>query len=97
MLLYPTDTVWGLGCDATSKKGVSRIFEIKQRHESKSLIILVDSYEMLSSYISKIPESVIDYLKNPSNPTTVLIKVVDMGTELRAEFYKDYPVTYGKR
>ena len=72
VLLYPTDTVWGLGCDATSKKAISRIFKIKQRNESKSLIILVDSYEMLSSYISKIPESVIDYLKKPSNPTTII-------------------------
>lgn len=72
VLLYPTDTVWGLGCDATSEKAVSRIFEIKQRHESKSLIILVDSYEMLSRYISTIPESVIGYLNTPSNPTTII-------------------------
>lgn len=72
VLLYPTDTVWGLGCDATSKKAVSRIFEIKQRHESKSLIILVDSFEMLSSYISNIPESVMGYLTTPSNPTTII-------------------------
>ncbi|MFZ2429834.1 MAG: Sua5/YciO/YrdC/YwlC family protein, partial [Lutibacter sp.] len=42
-LLYPTDTVWGIGCDATSEEAVAKVFEIKQRSESKSLVILVDS------------------------------------------------------
>ena len=51
VLLYPTDTVWGLGCDATSEIAVNKIFKIKQRSESKSLIILVDSIKMLKNYI----------------------------------------------
>ncbi len=72
VLLYPTDTVWGIGCDATSETAVSKIFEIKQRQESKSLIILVDGLEMLSSYISNIPKSVLNYLTSASNPTTII-------------------------
>jgi L-threonylcarbamoyladenylate synthase len=72
ILVYPTDTVWGLGCDATSEKAVSRIFEIKQRKESKSLIILVDSIDMLRRYLSNIPENVLSYIGSLSNPTTVI-------------------------
>jgi len=55
VILYPTDTVWGLGCDATSQKAVEKIFSIKERSESKSLIILVDSEAMLERYVKEIP------------------------------------------
>ena len=51
VILYPTDTVWGLGCDATNSQAVRRIFEIKQRAENKSLIILVNSPAMLERYV----------------------------------------------
>ncbi len=74
ILLYPTDTVWGLGCDASDENAVARIFRIKQRAESKSLIILVDSIEMLEKYVEKIPEKVKSILKNPQRPTTVIYK-----------------------
>ena len=50
-ILYPTDTVWGIGCDATNSTAVAKIFKIKQRSESKSLIILVSSQQMLQYYI----------------------------------------------
>ncbi|MRR23026.1 translation factor Sua5, partial [bacterium] len=56
VILYPTDTVWGLGCDATNAKAVKRIYEIKQRAENKSLIILVNSVAMLERYVSNLPE-----------------------------------------
>jgi L-threonylcarbamoyladenylate synthase len=72
ILLYPTDTVWGIGCDATSKDTVERIFKIKQRSESKSLIILVDSIEMLQKYIPKIPDKVLNFMTTISKPTTII-------------------------
>ena len=74
VILYPTDTVWGIGCDATNKTTVRKIFDIKQRNESKSLVILVDSFEMLQQYVGKIPEVVVAFLKNTTKPTTVIFK-----------------------
>ena len=72
ILLYPTDTVWGIGCDATSQEAVSKIFEIKQRSESKSLVILVDSIEMLKKHIPKVSKAVLEILANPKTPTTII-------------------------
>ena len=72
ILLYPTDTVWGLGCDATCDEAVAKIFELKNRVESKSLVILVSSLEMLNSYIETIPEKAIQIIKTSENPTTVI-------------------------
>jgi len=72
VILYPTDTVWGIGCDATDEKVVEKIFNIKQRSESKSLIILVDSLKMLSQFLDGIPESTLEILKGFNKPTTVI-------------------------
>lgn len=72
LLLYPTDTVWGIGCDATSAEAVAKVFGIKQRSESKSLVILVDSFEMLQKYIPKVPKAVIELLSKTTNPTTII-------------------------
>lgn len=73
-ILYPTDTVWGLGCDATNVTAVAKIYQIKKRAESKSLIILVDSFEMLQEYVDNIPEKVIEILNNAEKPTTIIYK-----------------------
>lgn len=73
-ILYPTDTVWGIGCDATDEKAVEKIYQIKQRSESKSLIILVDGWEMLQKYIEVIPVKASCVLKGSSKPTTVIYK-----------------------
>lgn len=72
LLLYPTDTVWGIGCDATSEEAVAKVFGIKQRSESKSLVILVDSFEMLQKYIPKVPKAVLELLSKTTNPTTII-------------------------
>ncbi|WP_456462732.1 L-threonylcarbamoyladenylate synthase [Lutibacter sp.] len=71
-LLYPTDTVWGIGCDATSEVAVAKIFNIKKRSESKSLIILVDGLEMLQQYIPRISKPVFNYIQKISKPTTII-------------------------
>ena len=74
LILYPTDTVWGIGCDATNEVAVAKIYSIKKREESKSLVILVSNIEMLKQYVSEIPKSLIDILKKAAKPTTVIYK-----------------------
>jgi len=74
VLLYPTDTVWGIGCDATSEKSVAKIYDIKQREESKSLIILVDGIEMLQQYVPSISEAIVSLLSSTKRPTTIIYK-----------------------
>ena len=72
--LYPTDTVWGLGCDATDSDAVATIYKIKNRIASKSLIILVDSIAMLQDYITEIPQVALDILEKATKPTTIIYK-----------------------
>lgn len=71
-IAYPTDTVWGLGCDATKAESVDKIFDLKQRNESKSLIILVSDIDMLQEYIPEIPENVVKLLKSTEKPTSII-------------------------
>lgn len=71
-ILYPTDTVWGLGCDATNEAAVQKIYQIKKRAESKSLIILVDSIEMLQKYVDNVSENVLKILEASKKPTTIV-------------------------
>jgi len=71
-LLYPTDTIWGIGCDATNTIAVQKIFKIKGRSEAKSLIILIDHIDKLSTYIEKVPDITADLLASISNPVTII-------------------------
>lgn len=70
-ILYPTDTVWGLGCDATSENAVKKIYELKKRSESKSLVLLVSSINMLKKYVS-VPQKALELLKSTTQPTTII-------------------------
>ena len=72
ILLYPTDTVWGIGCDATQESAVTKVYKIKQRSESKSLIILVDGIEMLKKYIPIISKNISTVLLDTKKPTTII-------------------------
>ncbi|MDP5045348.1 MAG: L-threonylcarbamoyladenylate synthase [Leeuwenhoekiella sp.] len=72
LLLYPTDTVWGIGCDATNADAVDKIFALKKRAESKSLICLVSDFKMLNQYIENIPEIAYSILKYAEQPTTII-------------------------
>lgn len=72
VILYPTDTVWGIGCDATNDEAVQRIYQIKQRPEKKSMIILLDSFERLPYYVEHIPLIAWDLIPQISRPTTVI-------------------------
>lgn len=71
IILYPTDTVWGLGCDATNEESVKKIYKLKNRIESKSLIILVSSINMLKKYVS-VPTKALEILKESKKPTTII-------------------------
>ncbi|MFY0629390.1 MAG: threonylcarbamoyl-AMP synthase [Flavobacteriaceae bacterium] len=71
-ILYPTDTVWGLGCDATNNDAVAKIYDLKNREESKSLVVLVDSIEMLKDHVGIIPEKAIEILQKSDKPTTII-------------------------
>ncbi|WP_196886774.1 L-threonylcarbamoyladenylate synthase [Aureivirga sp. CE67] len=72
VILYPTDTIWGIGCDATCEKAVQRIYEIKNRVATKSMIILVSDVEMLKNYVEYVPEKAIEIIKNQTRPTTII-------------------------
>ena len=72
VILYPTDTVWGIGCDATCEEAVTRIYQIKQRNEKKSMIILLDSMQKLPMFVKKIPLIAWDLLAHVTRPTTFI-------------------------
>jgi L-threonylcarbamoyladenylate synthase len=72
IVLHPTDTIWGLGCDATNNKAVESIFQIKNRRESKSLIVLVNSFQMLERYVSSVPEAAANILDVADKPITII-------------------------
>lgn len=72
IILYPTDTIWGLGCDATNEEAVRRIFEIKRREDSKALITLVDSEAKIQFYVREIPDVAWDLIEMSNKPLTVV-------------------------
>ena len=72
VILYPTDTIWGIGCDATNQHAVERIYEIKERSDEKSMIILVDTENRIPSYVSTMPEVAWDLVEVSEKPLTVI-------------------------
>lgn len=72
IILYPTDTIWGLGCDATNPPAVDKIFRIKSRNESKSLLVLVDGIQMLERYVHDIPEIAYELIDVSDGPLTLI-------------------------
>lgn len=72
VILYPTDTIWGLGCDATDNAAVEKIFAIKSRNATKSLLILVDSESMLERYVREVPEIAWELIEVSDSPLTII-------------------------
>ena len=72
LILYPTDTVWGIGCDASNEDAVKKIYNLKQRNDSKALICLVADDRMLKKYIKEIPEAAFDIMDIEDNPITII-------------------------
>lgn len=90
VILYPTDTVWGIGCDATNAEAVKRVYEIKQRDDSKALICLVDSDARMQRYFRNVPDvawQLIDSLKETeAKPTTLILDgAINLAENLIAE------------
>ena len=72
IILYPTDTIWGIGCDATNEEAVKKIFTLKQREDSKSMIILLAEINEITNYVTTLYGEILNYLSNATQPTTVI-------------------------
>jgi len=72
IILYPTDTVWGIGCDATNKEAVKRIFEIKKRVDTKAMLVLIDNPAKLQAYVEEIPDMAWDLIELTEKPLTII-------------------------
>lgn len=72
VILYPTDTVWGIGCDATNEAAVKKVYELKQRADSKSLIVIVANDRMLNYHVKDVPELAWDIIDVAEKPTTII-------------------------
>ena len=97
LILYPTDTIWGIGCDATNEEAVKRIYKLKKRSDSKSLIVLVDNDVRLQRTVEEVPEvawKIMDYSKKPvtiiyNNPKGIAKSAVNNDDSLGIRVVKD--------
>ncbi len=86
LILYPTDTVWGIGCDATNEEAVKKIYELKQREDSKALICLVADDRMLKKYVKTIPDAALSIIDVADKPTTIIYdKAQNLASNLIAD------------
>lgn len=72
VILYPTDTIWGIGCDASCEEAVRRIYGIKRREDSKSMLVLVDSTAKLDYYVTEVPDLAYDLIELSDKPLTII-------------------------
>ncbi len=72
VVLYPTDTIWGIGCDATNPEAVKRIYQIKKREDSKSMLVLMENPALLDRYVEEVPEVAWDLIEITTTPLTVI-------------------------
>lgn len=72
VILYPTDTVWGIGCDATNPEAVSRVYAIKNREDSKSLVLLASDMDMICRYVKEVPEMAVQLVEVNDKPMTII-------------------------
>jgi len=72
IILYPTDTIWGIGCDATNEEAVQRIFMLKQRADHKAMLVLIDSPAKLQTYVSEVPDMAWDLTELADKPLTII-------------------------
>lgn len=86
VILYPTDTVWGIGCDSTNPEAVDKVYKIKQRSDSKAMICLVDSEGRLQRYVRNVPNVAWDIMELAMKPTTIILdEAVNLAPNLVAE------------
>ena len=93
VILYPTDTIWGLGCDATNPEAVKRIYDIKKRADNKSMLVLLDDAGKIASY-ADVPDIALDLIEVADKPTTI---IYPFGTQSdRRRRYDRYPDYAGR-
>lgn len=80
VILYPTDTVWGLGCDATNPSAVAKVYGIKKRSDSKSLVLLASDLDMVARFVERIPDIAIDLVEVNDRPMTIIYPGAIAGT-----------------
>ena len=86
IILYPTDTIWGIGCDATNAEAVAKVYQIKQRDDSKAMICLVDSATRMQRYVRNVPNVAWDLVELATKPTTLILDdAVNLAPNLIAE------------
>ena len=86
VILYPTDTIWGIGCDATNAEAVAKVYKIKQRDDSKAMICLVDSAMRMQRYVRNVPNVAWDLVELATKPTTLILDdAVNLAPNLIAE------------
>ena len=72
LILYPTDTIWGIGCDATNEKAVAKVYALKQREDSKALVMLAADLDMVARYVQEIPQMAIQLVEVNDAPMTII-------------------------
>ena len=72
IILYPTDTIWGIGCDATNPEAVAKVFDIKKRPDSKSLVLLASDLDMVAKYVKEVPSIAVDLVEVNDAPMTII-------------------------
>ena len=86
LILYPTDTIWGIGCDASNEEAVRRIFQLKRREDSKAMICLVDSADRMQRYLRRVPDVAWDLVEFAERPLTLILDgAVNLAPSLIAE------------
>ena len=86
IILYPTDTIWGIGCDATNEKAVEKIYKIKKREDSKSMLVLMENPALLERYVTEVPEIAWDLIEIATTPLTIIFsKAKNLAKNLIAE------------
>ena len=86
LILYPTDTIWGIGCDASNEEAVRRIFQLKRREDSKAMICLVDSANRMQRYLRQVPDVAWDLVEFADKPLTLILDgAVNLAPSLIAE------------
>ena len=72
LILYPTDTIWGIGCDATNEEAVRRVYELKKRADNKAMLVLLDSTAKLEAYVDNVPDIAWDLIEVADKPLTII-------------------------
>lgn len=86
IILYPTDTIWGIGCDATNEEAVRKVYEIKQRSDSKAMLVLTDSFTKVNFYVDDLPDVAYDLVDLATKPLTIIYsKARNLAPNLLAE------------